>query len=394
MDQRMTCRGGMILVALGSACSDASDSKSGEPEQGTGSQTAEQGGSSSGPSSSTANPGSMSPPPCSVMAPEPILEGELMSMNLTDDALYFVDSQDGTPIPGLINRYYGAIKRYDLASGQTTKLFATERSYIEDLLVTADSLYVATRVLGAPDTFDVYRLPLSGEGMAVSVSPAWSMSEASFLRSVLVGSVGNELLLDGSAGTMALSLSDGSMRRLLPANEDLVSVQLLGDQLWYATDQGRGGIFRLDVSAPGSMPVEVYAKGCSNGVLGRSGWFFASSSELACGGGRTIQGLAPDGSGETRSWDLTGIDVTSYYPAYSDNDALYLASAYSGVRVPRAGGSPEYFSCDAVPVDGITGNASWFVWGRNLRPNPGVVTAMMPVFLNPVVFSAIYAKRL
>jgi len=39
------------------------------------------------------------------------------------------------------------------------------------------------------------------------------------------------------------------------------------------------------------------------------------------------------------------------------------------------------------------GNAKWFVWGRNAQPNPGVVTAMVPLFLNPDTFSAIYAQR-
>ncbi|MEO8181945.1 MAG: hypothetical protein ABI895_24175 [Deltaproteobacteria bacterium] len=328
-----------------------------------------------------------------MMAPAPVVEGELMALNLTEDALYFVDRRDGTPISGLVNRYYGAIKRYDLSGGQTTTLFATERSDIMDLLVTADALYVATRITGGPDIVNVYRLPLSGEGMAVPVSPAWSMGESAFVRSALVGSVGDVLVVDGFRGTMALSLTDGSVRRLVPASEQLVSMQLLGNQLWYGTEQGRGGIFRVEVSAPGSMPVEVYPKGCSNGVLGKTGWFLATSGELACGGNTTIQGLAPDGSGEARSWDLTGIDPTPYYPTYSDNDALYLASDDTGVRVPRSGGSPEYFSCEAVPVDGIRTNANWFVWGRGLQPNAGVFTAATPVVLGPAVFSAIYAKR-
>lgn len=398
MSWSTTCRGGMILVALGSGCSGSSDSKPGESEQTTGSELPAQSGSSGGTSGGSAsNAGNASRLPCSVVEPAPIVEGELMSLNLMGDALYFVDRADGTPIPGLVDRYFGAIKRYDLASNETTTLFTTEDSYIDDLLVTADSLYVATRHGTISDVVDIVRQPLSGQGTAVPVSPAWSMDETAFRRSVLVGVAGNELVVEGAAGTMALSLADGSVRSLLPPSDsvrdELVSVQLLGNQLWYATEQGRGGIFRLDVSAPGSMPVEVYPEGCPGTTLGMSGWFLVGGSELSCGGSRAIQDLALDGSGEGRSWDLAAVDPDPYYPAYSGANALYLASGDSGVRVPGAGGNAEYFSCEAVPVDGITGNADWFVWGRNSRTSAGVVGGTTPVLLNPNVLSAIHAQR-
>jgi hypothetical protein len=329
------------------------------------------------------------------MVPEatPIAEGELSYLNLTDDAVYYVDQKDGTAVPGLVMTWYGALKRHGLSSGETTTVFAPQQSYFDDVLVTADSLYLATNQGSLPHLADVYRLPLSGQGDATLVSANWSANAGGFSRKPLLGIVGNDLVVDGASGIVALSLSDGSSRSVLADNKQLVSVQLSGNQLWYATKNGQGGIFRVDVSAPGSMPVEVYPKGCTNGVLTRTGWFLATSSELACGGTQAIQGLALDGTGETRSWDLTGkVDATTYYPTYADADAFYLASSDYGVRLPRASGSPEYFHCEATPVTGILGNASWLVWARNLQPNAAVGTSFMPILGDSAV-AAIYAKR-
>ena len=320
----------------------------------------------------------------------PIAEGELSYLTLVDDAVYYVDQLDGTPVPSLVNTWYGAIKRHDLSSGETTTVFAPQRSYLDGLLVTADSIYAASHQLIEPGQAEVYRLPLSGQGDAQLVSPAWSMNEPEFASKPLLGIVGNELVVNGASGIVALSLTDGSARPLL-ADDDVVRAQLVGTQLWYGTKGGMGGIFRIDVAAPGSAPAEVYPKGCSTGGFASAGWFLVTSSELACGSSLGIQGLALDGSGETKRWDLKGVSSDNYYPTYSDADAIYLAADHSGVKLPRASGDPEYFACQATPVTGITGNANWFVWARNLQRNAGVLSYSAKLGGERV--SAIYAKR-
>ena len=384
---RSWAAGAALLLA---ACSDSANAK---PEQGAGAELPGKGGSSSSSgatSNGATNPGNMAPPPCTVAEPVPIAEGKLSYTSLVGDAVYYVDQQDGTPVPTLVNTWYGAIKRVDLASGQTTTVFAPQRSYLDDLLITADTIYSASHQLIEPGEADVYRLPIPAQGDPQLVSPAWSMNETAFSEKALIGIVGNELLVDGLTGLVALSLTDGSVRRLLDEDKR-VRQQLVGNQLWYGTDFGLGGIFRLDVATPGSTPVEVYPKGCSTDGGKVASWFLVTSSEIFCDGGSSIKALALDGSGPTRSWDMKQVQRESYYPTYSDGDALYLASDDNGVKLPLGGGDPEYFSCQPTPVTGITGNANWFVWAKNLQPNAGVLDYTARIGGDQV--SAIYAKR-
>jgi hypothetical protein len=379
---------GIALAVLASACteaaSDADGSEEGGPEQGT--MSALPGGASS-----QNNAGGAAASGCSAPTPTVIAESEkLRSINVTADAVYYVDRLDGTPQRQILDPIStGSVKRYSLASGETTTLWVSEESSIVDLLVAGDSFYVyLTANSGAPA---VYRLPLSGAGTPELVGPEEAMSDAAYIRNALMGIVGDELILDG-ARTIAISLTDGSTRRLLPDDVDVVSVQLASGRLWYATEQGRGGIFSLDLASRAATPVAVYPGGCTNGDILKTGWFHASDTDLACAGSQLIQGFSSSGSGESLSWETPAVNRRpTYYPAHDDEQSLYLASSEYGVRLPRAGGAAEFFTCEPVAVDAIATNSDWLVWGRST--GAGVVSSIQPLHLNPGSYDAIFAVR-
>ncbi|HWO12392.1 MAG TPA: hypothetical protein VNN80_23005 [Polyangiaceae bacterium] len=320
------------------------------------------GGDSAGDDGEVEDP---EPPLCDAAAPRTLLTGVSVSnLNADEDFVYFIDTMAG---PSLDLTFAGAVKRVAIASGEVTTLFEpSEPQPIRQLLLLGSDLFLFMAGTGElAEVGFLYRLPVTGgtptlvgpqgaEGYSLDGSPLAAVNERA---AYMVGA--------SRADLYEITLADGS-ERVVGSAEDISRPQLLGDTLYYATEDGLGDIFSVDASVAGAEPVLALAGGCGQGSITGSS-YQVIGDEVLCGGFLSV-GKYPLGAGEPELgtfWgpplDLAGGEIA---PARFEDGEVYVVGGRFAARVPVAGGDGEFFACEGMTLDALTTNSSSIIWGR------------------------------
>jgi hypothetical protein len=242
-----------------------------------------------------------------------------------------------------------------------------------NLHVSGDQLFIYKRSVAAqmPDGGFVFRMPKQGGEPELlgpmDLDPGFADGA---VRAGIMAVVGDELIVDEgfSSGVSALSLSDGSRRRLLNDTQadQATSMHFAEGRLWYGSENGLGDLFYRDVAGADAMPVALYEGGCSGGSILQNSriWFRASASGIYCGGNVDIPRLALDGSGRSSAWEVPAARrFGTMRPLRVEGQTLYLGSDEQGVQLSLDTGEARSFSCSAVGVDALVTTLDRIVWG-------------------------------
>jgi hypothetical protein len=312
-------------------------------------------------------------PACPAPKAEVLLEGNLKALTVRDDAVYFVNKDEGP-----VGRYgatiipAGVIQRLDLASGAVSTLYTPlQDEHIVDFALWGDAFAILLE--GPVDlSFNVYLVPVAG-GESQKIGPQRDFDFFA-LGCGLVGTLGDEVYLHNpnDATLTAFSRTGVPPRTVMADTGDpRTSFQLVGQRLWYSLDEGttsegmQTSLYSRDL-ASGSVPTEVYPDGCF-GFGSRAARFQVTEDGIVCGAAPQITLLALDGSGSEKVADiprLNDLRPNDALPSHTDGHHVYFAGSLSGLQVDLQSKQAGWFTCDPVAVDTIGTNAGSLIWGR------------------------------
>jgi hypothetical protein len=224
------------------------------------------------------------------------------------DQVLYVDRSLG-PTGSFPGTQTGALVQRNVdGSGETTLYTGPAGTSLRSYLATADTIYLLQSESGSPATAVLYTMPRAGGAL----TPVPTTAQFDALLSYLFAANGGDVFIFSPQVTGSLqqihrvTISTGA--DVVIAEKDtlvFIGTQLRDGKVWFAADQGLGGVFTVDASAtaPSSAPA-LTTDTCFN-LLGGPTFFLCKS-------------------GDTSRYDLSGVD-TGVFPLPGSNGPVAVA---------------------------------------------------------------------